>query len=388
MNCWRTAPLLVGLLVLAPACQERGPSVIPNVRQGTAIAQARQRATAWLKSQQAEDGGWHSNTYGPMRGGAGNTALVVYALSLLPAEEQQPIQLEIERGLRFLLSNLDAAGHVRTPDGSADYPTYATALTLSALVRVAPSAWIAERTKMQSYLLQSQVAVSNAATQDDLECGGWNQTGGSVAKGAGLGDTNISVTSFALEALHLSGALKPNTAAAALRYLSSCQNLHSQSGDGGFFFTPRQDDPRNKAGTVDPHEPTARAKSYETATLDGLTSLAMCGAPVDDPRFAAAALWLTNQREAAGASTKQASSDQSPLDGLRYYRYVALSRCRRAAANAPVAHELHAAVATLLAEQQRDGSWQNCNSLMREDDPLIATALALSALADHDPARK
>ena len=46
-----------------------------------------QRGIDWLlKQQSVDDRGWHSETYGAMRGGASSTSLVLYAASHLPAE--------------------------------------------------------------------------------------------------------------------------------------------------------------------------------------------------------------------------------------------------------------------------------------------------------------
>lgn len=200
-------------------------------------------------------------------------------------------------------------------------------------------------------------------------------------------DKNVSVTSFALEALRASDALTPVAAEAAKRYLSQCQKLRSLDGDGGFCFTPRQDDPRNKAGSADPHDPNARAKSYETATLDGLSALALCGIPSSDPRALAAAKWLDGLRVPDDMPDEQASAnvstDRSALAGLRYYRFASLARCKRFTPVRLAAWEPGVSVVLLLAEQRPDGSWRNANSLMREDDPLIATSLALVALADN-----
>jgi hypothetical protein len=39
----------------------------------------------------------------------------------------------------------------------------------------------------------------------------------------------------------------------------------------------------------------------------------------------------------------------------------------------------------LLKDQQADGRWQNESDRMRENDPLIATAFALSTLAQWQP---
>ncbi len=64
-------------------------------------------------------------------------------------------------------------------------------------------------------------------------------------------------------------------------------------------------------------------------------------------------------------------------DGLRYYYADAATRAFRAAGVKRDA----AFVDVLLRTQQTDGGWRNAEPLVKEDDPLIATAFAVSALA-------
>ena len=96
------------------------------------------RGIEWLVNQQdLNDGGWHSQTYGAMRGGASMTALVLYAASHLPKYYHSK---ELwQRGLDFLIPGIRIRGFATCPDGTLDFPTYSTAMTLFATKRMVPT---------------------------------------------------------------------------------------------------------------------------------------------------------------------------------------------------------------------------------------------------------
>jgi hypothetical protein len=66
------------------------------------------------------------------------------------------------------------------------------------------------------------------------------------------------------------------------------------------------------------------------------------------------------------------------------YYYLAASAevfARLGVREAPAGHDWRKDLAeALVRRQQPDGSWKNPSFLMKEDDPLIATGLALRAL--------
>src|SRR5437879_689627 len=88
------------------------------------------RGLAWLVAAQEKDGGWHSETYGAMRGGAAITSLVLYAASHLPEKPQARSLPQLKRGYAFLLPGLAKQGCIACPDGSLDFPVYASPLVL------------------------------------------------------------------------------------------------------------------------------------------------------------------------------------------------------------------------------------------------------------------
>src|SRR5580700_6028784 len=100
--------------------------------RGTA-ASALPRAVRFLWRQQAEDGGWHSRTYGLLKSGQSLTPLVLNALLQIPHEG--PFG-GFDRAFAFLKRNTNNEGAVGKMDPLLyDYPNYATALTVQALRR-------------------------------------------------------------------------------------------------------------------------------------------------------------------------------------------------------------------------------------------------------------
>jgi hypothetical protein len=138
----------------------------------------------------------------------------------------------------------------------------------------------------------------------------------------GWGRPDVSTTAFAVEAL---GVDEP-----ARRFAERCR-----APGGGFVFTPAKTWAHlNKAGE----------KGYETATLDALRVL--------------------------GGFEEAPPPREEWREGLFFYRAFARTKVRPDASTA----------AAVAARQNADGSFKNPNGLMKEDDPLVATGLALVAL--------
>ncbi|MDZ4818225.1 MAG: prenyltransferase/squalene oxidase repeat-containing protein [Planctomycetota bacterium] len=367
-----------------------GCSDSPDVIVEPTPEQALIRGVDWLLLQQATDGGWHSATYGPMRGGAGNTGLVLYALSQLspeirsklPAQTQCKLSSAIQRGQRFLLRQQDKLGFARGEDGLTDFPTYASAVLLLSM-KPEPAQLSAEQKQLAAYLRAVQQTAAQGWKTSDLDYGGWNQTGGDETDAIMAGKTNISVSSFALEALATAGLLDEATRKAALLYLSRCQNFDGQEADGGFYFSPVADNPLNKAGMITLPDGSTRNRSYGTTTADGIVALLVCGEAADSPRVAAALSWLEQHYDPTTLRAPGFPDDPASLalsNGLRFYYAASLARVMRHLPKAKLNQHRSNLTQLLVTMQRPDGSWQNEHTMMREDDPLIATSLAVSAL--------
>lgn len=385
MTLARLPMLLALVLVAAIGCSRGGPS--PEESSGAVGATSKPNATealkrgvTWLLSQQGADGGWHSATYGQMQCGVGDTALVLSALSHAPQGLREGRQRDLERGLEFLLANLDAKGFVRSPQGSTDYPTYATALTLSSLERLQLNRWPEERKRMQDYLLAAQQTGQHGWSADDVVFGGWTHAGGDLGRAVSPGEVNLAVTTFVLEALQAVGGLNDGARQAASAYVARCQNFGPEA-DGGFFFTTAADDPLNKAGYVE-RDGKLVPNSYGTTTTDGILALAALGTAADEARLPAATAWLARQDTAEHVpGIPQEDAEMQFRDALKFYYWAGLARVAQRFPSAVPAKIRAQVVATLVETQTADGSWKNPCPLMREDDPLVATSLAVMALS-------
>jgi hypothetical protein len=340
----------------------------------------------WLVAQQAADGGWHSRTYGQLKDGASVTALVLEAISHAPAIEQQKHLAAVKRGFAFLDRGIARRGAVASPDGSLDFPTYATALYLTSRDRLRLTLPADTRKQLVDYLLGAQVAETRGFKPDSPSYGGWDFLGQDDAQGITTG-TNISVTRYVLTALaaehsRLLAAQQPRESLVPLAEAiarGKAYVLRCQRPQGGFAFTCEPASLNNKAAYAD--EQLKQPRPYATATCDGILSLAACGqTPADEP-LAKALTWL---RERPGLELVPGFEGLPPEAGwdrgLRLYYYAALAEvlpyfpaADRTAASA--------ALSTHIADlQAADGRWINESDRMRENDPLVATALAAIAL--------
>jgi prenyltransferase beta subunit len=354
------------------------------------------RGIDWLLSQQAADGGWHSKTYGQLKDGAAITALILDVLSRLPTPQETRQNKAIERGFAFLAPGLSKSKTVASPDGSLDFPTYAAALWLSATNRL----WRLHDKQVTDYLVGAQVLESRGFENSSPSYGGWDLLGGGDARGITTG-TNISITRYVLEALTIQhdhnqkGGLSREAADALKKpigigraYVQRCQQS-----DGGFAFTCEPASLNNKAAYSDTE--LKQARSYGTATCDGILALIAClkteSAPrndfdqaptIDDASVTKAIAWLAKRPGLEVVPGFEGLPPEAGWDrGLRFYYYAALSRVLPLFPLADRDARRDALQKHIVSLQKDDGSWVNESDRMRENDPLIATALAVAALS-------
>ena len=345
---------------------------------------------AYLIAQQAADGGWHSEAYGALRSGAAATSLALYAISHLPLDRLDRHRDSVDRAVAFLRKGLQESGVVYSPDGTADYPNYATAMTLTALKRLEMPFPASESRRMLQCLIASQLTQTRGWKPPDPDYGGWDFIGDSLGDWRLSTGTNVSVSSFVLEALRTADS-KGNEAAftRALDWLKSCQNL---PGDGGFFYTPRLQDSLNKAayevqgpgmeGPAHTHR-QRHPRSYGTATCDGIRGLIYCGLEPNDARVRAAVRWIRERDGGADVPGFEQSPEHANWkESLRFYYYAALAKTSALVPDIITPGRRAELIEIIRSSQAPDGSWANERSDMREDDPLIATSFALIALSE------
>ncbi len=406
-----------------------GDEVTPLVSVSERVVTAEdslRKALAWVVATQAEDGGWHSRIYGQLRGGAGTTALMLYALSHVDPEllrSEPGVADSAARAIAFLHQGLHKKGFIADLDGWPDFPTYATALTLTALDRldVAMPQWPTipeeDRQRMVDYLVDSQLVEPRGWQPGEYLYGGWDHVGGPASGGSyhRSAGSDLSVTTYAIEALATRDS--PASLAAlkkAAMFVRGCQNVSAEGeaalgkDDAGFFFTPIPDDLSNKAGWHD--DARRRPASYGSTTADGARALSLLAAAIGGhtgqgdesghrdeswaSRSQGALSWLLehNQIEVVPGFTAEAAQTGWE-SGLRFYYYASLCQTLRsvdvtsgdAGQLAKATQRREAVIALLLRQQQADGSWYNDNPRMREDDALVATPFALIALSQARP---
>ncbi|MCA9266967.1 MAG: terpene cyclase/mutase family protein, partial [Planctomycetales bacterium] len=225
------------------------------------------RALDYLASQQSPDGGLKSTTYGPLKWGAAETTLFLYAAAHVPDEQRRPYASAIDKAFAFLQTGLNEHGAVAAPDGTLDYPTYSAAMLLTAVDRLRLELTAEQKAMLIAGLLAAQVTEAQEAPPESDHYGGWDMEAASGAGGDQLKGSNIALTSFALEAL--SRTMNGDAQAAirrALPWVRRCQNS-----DGGFVFHVWRPHPGNKAMWNDDEQ--LQAISYGTPTCDGLRCL-------------------------------------------------------------------------------------------------------------------
>jgi len=326
------------------------------------------RAAQYLWRAQAEDGGWHSHTYGLLRSGQSLTAFVLEALLQVPEAIYPAPQAKVERAIAFIRSSTQSDGSVGMSDPSIpDYPNYGTALSVSALCRARSGGWEDQVHRMVEYLLRQQFTEQNGWSQKDPAYGAWGM-GGNRRTPPNTGHVDLSMTRYVIEALRAAGVPASDPVFACARvFVERCQNVE----DGGFFFTTTEFD-TNKAG-----QDGTRFRSYGTTTADGILALLATGLPPEHERMLAAQRWLTGHHRDMNVPGFVGEAYQRWPRGLAFYYAAASTQAFRALQ----ATSVGSVAADLERTQRADGSWSNPENLVKEDDPFIATAFAVCALA-------
>jgi hypothetical protein len=315
------------------------------------------KAVDYLWAQQADDGGFHSSTYGLLRSGQSLTPFALSALLDVPDSVLVRPEPAVERAFAFIRKNTDAAGALGTRDpNSADYPNYATALAVIAFSKARPNNWERDVAPMVAQLRSQQFAEANGWKETDAPFGAWGM-GGPILRPPDAGHVDLSMTRCVLEALRAAGVSSSDPAIQrALVYLKRSQNK-----DGGFFFSAVNPE-INKAG-----DDVGGFKSYGTATADGILALRAAGISDSDSRIANAVKWLRNRHQSDRAPGFDAGPREAWASGLRFYYAGVVARALPD-------------LTISLPEQAEDGSFRNANKMVKEDDPLIATTFAVQVL--------
>lgn len=323
------------------------------------------------------------------------TPFILHALVSAPGGACAPPRDGVSRALAFLRRHVSEEGLIGVADPDVlEYPNYATAYALRCLVRLGSPADRALIQKMRARLVAEQYGPGNGFRESALVFGGWGFGGRRPAGSAGHMD--IAHTRRVLEAVREAGTAEAAVFDRALVFLRLMQRHPSERRphpaplqtsasppkglrfDGGFYFSPAVLDANKGAVLAD--EQGAFHGSYATATCDGLLALLAAGLPIADERVGAARGWLLGHERLDHPEGVPTDTPQAWGQAVYYYHlavraetYAALGLSARLRQRMPL---------ELLPRQRPDGSFRNeRNHLMKEDDPLLATALAVIALS-------
>lgn len=346
------------------------------------VDDALRQGTAYLLRHQAQDGAWYSETYGAFKDGWSLTPVVLLALVFVP--EDPAISPAWARGADFLASAVTTDGQVRPAPAPFSYPTETLALAAAVLTlpytkphRPARDAFVAE-------LKRRQLTEINGFSREDPNDGGWGYGAGLPRRPAnGLPpddprNANLAATLLAVGTLHFTGTPPTDPAMqAARRFVLRCQNP-----DGGFFFGPTGDS-TNKAG----RDAGGRPRSYGSMTADGFRALRhLATEPSDGDRLKKAQAWLHRHFDPERAAGDYAPDRALQRDAVYYYQTWSMAHALMTGSPPELetargqVNWAEAMAEALLRRQRPDGSFRNPATDLREDDPLLATPLAMAAL--------
>lgn len=330
------------------------------------------KAVEWLLRQQAEDGGWHSQTHGILKGGQAYTPYILDALSDHLGEGATGVE-GLHSGLSFLLESMDSLSVLgRTSGPVVEYPVYATSYAMRAISK---SPIVFDTTfapAMVNYLLNQQFNENRGIPPDHPAYGAWGFGETDLPYGE-VGHVDLSHTRRALETLRSTGYSTDDPVFRRARvFLDRLQKKDTPDFDGGFCASAYSTG-TNKADTYEDY-----CVSYASATADGILALLATGISQDDPQIQAARTWLLDHPR--WDYVEGIPPDQPGNWGRVLFFYHLSVRAQAYAALGEEGWE--GEVLSLLAEHQRpDGSFSNpYGAPNKEDDPLLATAFVLRAL--------
>jgi squalene-hopene/tetraprenyl-beta-curcumene cyclase len=379
MLAWRGCSLLVVLLAgplltwIQAGAGDQGTRVGPDAKEWDRVVD---KAIAFLRSTQAEDGSW-SRTKSP-----GVTGVIL--TGLLRSGKVSTDDPMAAHALAYLESLVNpAAGHIAGKDPKVQLQNYVTSVNVMALA----AANREDRYKK----------VIGDATQF-LKQLQWDEGEGKSPEsdfygGAGYDSKSrpdLSNTQFFIDALVAAGVPKDDPALKkALIFVSRCQNLKGEHNDqpwadkindGSFIYSAANGGQTKIEGGT----PQAGLPGYGSMTYAGIKSMIYCGASPDDPRIQKAFEWIRNHY----------TVDENPgmprvysHRGLYYY-YHTMAKCLSVLGHDYVTdaqgnrHDWRADITAALARRQRpDGSWLNDKDQWMEGDPNLVTGYALMALS-------
>jgi squalene-hopene/tetraprenyl-beta-curcumene cyclase len=360
--CW----VVILVLIIAAVALAADP---PKADHDTMV----EKAVAYLKKTQAEDGSWSKDK---------NIGITAIALTgLLQSGKVKPSDPVADKALKYIESLVNVKeGHIAGQDPKNQLKNYVTSvnvMALSAANRDSYKTVIGDAVKFLKKL-QWDDEEGKAPTSDFYGGAGYDSKS----------RPDLSNTQFFLDALKAAGVPKNDPAfKKALVFVSRCQNLKTEHNDqpwagkindGSFIYSAAEGGESKADDKALP--------GYGSMTYAGIKSLIYCGVDKKDERIQKAYEWVQ----------KHYTLDYNPgMPEVRsqqgmYYYYHSMAKCLDALGVDEVEelpskakHDWRVDLLAALAKRQKpDGSWVNEHEpRWMEGDPSLATGYALMALS-------
>jgi squalene-hopene/tetraprenyl-beta-curcumene cyclase len=362
------------VLLLSLTCLVRGAGTAagPSPQEIQAV---RDKALAFLKTRQNEDG-----SFSPQLGGPGITALIVAGCLRNGVSPDDPL---VAKALGYLEKKVHKDGGIYDK-GLANYTTSVALLAF----REANTNGRYDTVIKQAAAFLKTLQYDEALVEDkDPKFGG-------VGYDKNDKRPDLSNTQYFLEALLAAGVPKTDPAVQrALKFVNRCQNWPGEFNDQPFAQKATDDD---KGGlTYNPlnpeknpnRTPQGGLRSSGVMTYAGLKSFLHAGVSKEDPRVKAAVGWI-RRHYALDANPGQGQS------GLYYY-YHTFGKAMHALSDDTFTdatgkqHDWRKDLFEALKKRQKaNGSWSNEDKAFFENNPDLATAYALLSLSYCRPAKE
>jgi squalene-hopene/tetraprenyl-beta-curcumene cyclase len=352
----------------------------PNPKQWDEIVD---KAIAFLKTTQREDGGWSSDKT------PGVTGIVL--TGMLKTGKVGAENPTAEKALKFIENLVNTKeGHIAGKDPRVQLKNYVTSVNVMALV----AAKREDRYKK---------VIGDATTF--LKKLQWDEEEGKTDKddfygGAGYDSKSrpdLSNTQMFLDALKDAGIAKDDPALKkALTFVKRCQNLKGEGNDqpwagkindGSFIYSAAG----GGQTKVEGGSPESGLPGYGSMTYAGIKSMIYCGVTKDDKSLQKALEWLKKHYTLESNPGMPKGQEHR---GLYYYYHTMAKTLDVLGVDEFVdaegkKHDWRAELTEALAKrQQKDGSWVNDKDQWMEGDPNLVTGYALMALAYCKPKKK
>ena len=328
-----------------------------------------ERGVQWLLRSQREDGAFISRVYPVLGSGQSLTPFSLWSLLQLPPSRLTEHRQQLQNAQRWILDAQQPSGALGFRSRIEDYPCYATSLALRCTLALKPAGWRVAAERMAQWLNRQQFLRETGWGEHPAE-GGWGMGSAEALTPPKSGHVDLSMTCSVLEALtdpERPTRLSPERRDAARGFVLRCQVRQ-----GGFFSSPVL--PRLNKGVAREDGPGP----YGSATCDGLLALLALGYPKHHPTVNRSLAYLHSIHRVDRNPGIDPGINAALGEGMKGYYRAAAARVFAQLGGPPRWRDNLARI--VLAEQRRDGSWLNKNRLQNEDEPMVATSLALRAL--------